>query len=147
MQTRRNFCKCCLGAVLVGMRSPLVFGSESRGEGMKGNDMLAYCGIDCGKCGAYIATQKDDDNLRAETAKKWSEEFKIEVKPQNINCDGCPSNSKRIFSYCSMCDIRKCARDKKLKTCASCPEYSCDKLDKLLIQNAEARKALEGLRK
>jgi hypothetical protein len=147
MQTRRNFCKCCLGVVLVGMGSPLAFGSENRAEGMKENDLLAYCGINCSKCDAYIATQKNDDTLRAETAKKWSEEYKIEMKPEGVNCDGCTSNSGRIVNYCAICEIRKCAWEKKLKTCASCPEYSCEKLDKFLSQNDEARKILENLRK
>lgn len=147
MQTRRNFCKCCLGAVLVSTLTPLAFGSENRDDGKKENNMLAYCGIDCSKCDAYIATQKNDDTLRAETAKKWSEAFKIEMKPESINCDGCPSNSKRLISHCAVCEIRKCAREKKVKTCASCPEYSCEKLDKFLSQNSEARKTLESLRK
>ncbi len=30
----------------------------------KGKKILAYCGIDCGACPAYIATKNDDDALR-----------------------------------------------------------------------------------
>jgi hypothetical protein len=43
--------------------------------------------------------------------------------------------------------IAKCAREKKLATCAACPEYSCGKLDAFLAQVPEARKTLEALRK
>lgn len=33
----------------------------------------SYCGLDCTKCDAYIATITSDNKLREETAKKWSE--------------------------------------------------------------------------
>ena len=33
---------------------------------------IAYCGLDCEKCEAYIATQNDDDDLRAKVAKEWN---------------------------------------------------------------------------
>lgn len=29
------------------------------------NKMIAFCGLDCTKCDAYIATQTNDDALRA----------------------------------------------------------------------------------
>ena len=35
--------------------------------------MIAYCGLDCEKCDAYIATVRDDQALREKTAKAWSE--------------------------------------------------------------------------
>lgn len=46
---------------------------------MKENKILAYCGIDCGACPAYVATQNNDDVLRphaqsqgiAGRAQKW----------------------------------------------------------------------------
>ena len=30
--------------------------------------MIAYCGLVCSDCGAFIATQKNDDKMRAEVA-------------------------------------------------------------------------------
>ena len=32
-------------------------------------DMIGYCGLDCEKCDAYIATVNDDQTLREKTAK------------------------------------------------------------------------------
>ena len=32
-------------------------------------DMIAYCGLDCEKCDAYLATIHDDQALREKTAK------------------------------------------------------------------------------
>jgi len=152
MSTRKQFCQSCLAMVLAGIGTPLIFGK--RGDEVKkekGKEkekkIIAKCGLVCSECSAYIATQKNDDALRAETAKKWSEMFKADIKPMDINCDGCQSESPRLFNYCSTCEIRKCARAKQVATCASCPEYSCKKLDEFLAQVPEARKVLEGLRK
>jgi hypothetical protein len=150
MPTRKQFCQSCLAMVLAGLGAPLLFGKkgdEVKKEEEKKEKIIAKCGLGCSECPAYIATQKNDDALRAETAKKWSEMFKADIKPTDINCDGCQSESARLFSYCQTCDIRKCAREKKVETCAACPEYSCAKLDAFLAQVPEARKVLEGLRK
>jgi hypothetical protein len=152
MPTRKQFCQSCLAMVLAGMGAPILFGK--RGDDVtkekgkeKGKKITAYCGLQCSDCPAYIATQKNDDALRAETARKWSEMFKSDIKAADINCDGCPTGSQRLFGYCTTCAIRKCAREKKLATCASCPEYSCQRLDEFLKQAPEARNVLEELRK
>ncbi len=34
---------------------------------------IAYCGLDCEKCDAYLATIHDDQALREKTAKLWAE--------------------------------------------------------------------------
>jgi hypothetical protein len=114
---------------------------------MKGNKMLAYCGIDCGACPAYVATQNNDDALRAETARKWSALYKAERKVEDINCDGCLGDSGRLFVYCGACEVRKCALERKVATCAVCPDYSCPRLDEFCALMPEARELLEGLRK
>jgi len=151
MPTRKEFCQCCLAMALAGVGGPLVFGKKGdetkKEEAKKEKKMIAKCGLTCSECPAYIATQKNDDALRAETARKWSEMFKADIKAADINCDGCPTESPRLFSYCSVCEIRKCALEKKAPTCAACPEYSCKKLDEFLAQVPEARKTLEELRK
>ena len=38
---------------------------------MKMNELIGYCGLDCGQCDARIATVNNDDELRARTAKLW----------------------------------------------------------------------------
>ena len=150
MPTRKEFCQSCLAMALAGLGAPLLFGKkgdELKKEEEKEKKMIAKCGIVCTECPAYIATKNNDDTLRAETAKKWSEMFKADIKAADINCDGCQSESQRLFSYCQTCEIRKCAREKKAATCADCPDYSCEKLDKFLTNVPEARAVLEGLRK
>jgi hypothetical protein len=156
-QTRKEFLKNCLWLTLSGLSFPLA--SPARGAiTQKTQDAsdkkhnpdektIAYCGITCTECPAYIATQKNDNQLRAETAKKWSEMFKASIKPEDINCDGCPTDSKRLFSQVSVCEIRKCARNKNVKNCAFCAEYPCPKLTKLFGFVPEAKATLEEIRK
>ena len=157
MQTRKEFCQTCLALAAAGLGAQQVFGDPgstakggeevSKTEVQKKVRIVAYCGITCSVCPAYIATQKNDDALRRETAKNWSEMFKADIKPEDINCDGCPTDSERIFNHCRVCDIRKCAREKRVKNCAFCPEYSCQKLSAFLAQVPEAKATLEEIRK
>ena len=110
--------------------------------------MIAFCGLDCTRCDAYVATKNDDNKLREETAKKWEKEFNHPgLRRSDINCDGCLSDSKRLFKHCRICEIRKCAKEKEVENCAHCEYYSCDKLEKLHKHTIEARINLENIRK
>jgi len=62
-------------------------------------EMIAVCGLDCHECGAFLATQDNDDQKRAEVAQEWSRLFKVEIKPEDINCDGCQSIGGLVFNY------------------------------------------------
>lgn len=156
-QTRKEFLRICLWLSLSGLGFPLVSAAREV-TGQKAPDtlgkknspqekMIAYCGINCSECPAYVATQKNDDRLRTETAKKWSEMFKASIKPEDINCDGCRADSKRLFSQVTDCEIRKCARNKNLENCAYCSEYPCAKLKELFAFVPEAKATLEEIRK
>ena len=108
--------------------------------------MIAYCGLSCSDCPAYIATQKDDDDERRKVAEMWSKEFNHDFNLEDINCDGC-LDGERVFHYCTICEIRKCAREKSIVNCAHCNEYVCEKLEKFFEMAPEAKKELEGIRK
>lgn len=47
-------------------------------------DMIGYCGLDCEKCDAYIATVNDDQILREKTAKLWAELNNAPILPEHI---------------------------------------------------------------
>ena len=72
------------------------------------NKRIAFCGLNCDEGGAFLATKENDGRKRAEVAQEWSKLFKVEVKPEDINCDGCQSIGERLFNYCNVCEIRKC---------------------------------------
>ena len=107
--------------------------------------MIAYCGLNCFKCDAYLATQQDSDSKREETAQKWSKLYRVEIKPEQINCDGCKSDERRFF-HCNMCEIRRCCISKRVDNCAVCEDYVCDTLSGFIKLAPEAGMALEKLR-
>ncbi len=108
--------------------------------------MLAYCGLLCSKCPTFIATRKDDQKQREEVARVWSKEYQAEIKPEDINCDGCKSETGRLFNHCKVCKVRGCAREKGVDNCAYCPEYACSELSAILNFVPAAKTALEEIR-
>ncbi len=109
--------------------------------------MVGYCGIICSDCPVLIATQKDDDEERKRVAEIFTRQYGKEYKPEDINCDGCISDGPRIFSYCNVCEIRKCGREKKVKNCAYCSEYPCEKLSGLFSKYSKAKETLDEIRR
>ncbi len=110
-------------------------------------EKIAYCGLNCETCSAYIAQQTDDQALREKTAKAWSGGGFV-VQPDQINCDGCHATANTFF-HCTQCTVRTCASARGFSTCAECGDYPCnDKLQTLWkqIQSAEAKATLDSLR-
>lgn len=108
--------------------------------------LIAVCGLDCTKCEAFIATQKNDDDLRAKVAHNWSIHYNIEILPEHINCNGCLSVGTKTYHCENMCEIRKCAKAKNLKTCANCKDYACSKLDEIFNYVPDAKNTLDSLK-
>ncbi len=108
-------------------------------------EMISYCGLACHECGAFLATKADDDDKRREVAELWSKEYGADIKPEDINCDGCLSEGERVLSHCTVCEIRKCGRDKAITNCAYCDEYACDKLESIFKMAPEAKKRLDDI--
>ncbi|MEM2088480.1 MAG: DUF3795 domain-containing protein [Thermoproteota archaeon] len=109
--------------------------------------LIAYCGLICSNCPAFLATQKNDDTERKRVAELWSKEFGGSFKPEDINCDSCLSTGERVFNYCRTCEIRKCGQSRKVQNCAYCEEYPCEKLENFFKLAPDARKNLDELRK
>jgi hypothetical protein len=97
-------------------------------------DLIAYCCLDCAKCGAYQATLKNDDALRAEVAARWK------MKPEQINCLGCKSD-KALFN----CTLKQCASKRGFPTCAHCPDFPTCK-DEQWSKYPALRQAAEAMR-
>ena len=110
------------------------------------DEMIAFCGSLCYECPAFLATKNDDDEKRAETAQVWSKQYNADIKPEDINCDGCMSESGRHFNYCDVCEIRKCGSEKSVVNCACCDEYSCEKLEKFFQIAPDNKKRLDDIR-
>ena len=109
--------------------------------------IVGYCGIVCSDCPVLIATQKNDDAERRRVAEVFTKQYGREYKPEDINCDGCISSGPRIFSYCTVCEIRKCGKEKNVVNCASCADYPCEKLSKLFAGYSKAKETLDEIRR
>ncbi|MCX5782934.1 MAG: DUF3795 domain-containing protein [Elusimicrobia bacterium] len=108
--------------------------------------MIAYCGLECEGCNAFIATKNNDNALREKTAKEWSELYKADIKPQDINCAGCRSDGKKFHYAENLCEIRKCCAAKKLENCASCETFPCEKLNEFFKSAPQAKETLTVIR-
>lgn len=115
--------------------------------GKGGNTMIAYCGLDCQQCEAFIATQADDDSLREKVAVEWARLYNAPIKPEHINCTGCRSDGPKTYYCDQFCQIRKCATQKLVSTCADCSQYPCLVLEQMFRLAPKAKEMLNALRK
>ena len=112
------------------------------------NQLIAFCGLDCAKCDAYIATQSNDEAAKQRVVEKWRVEFNSpDVNLASVTCDGCVSVSGRHGGYCAQCPIRACGVSHNVANCAHCADYSsCDKLADFFKQVPDARVTLDRVR-
>jgi hypothetical protein len=113
--------------------------------------MIAYCGLTCDTCPVHLATLEQDvlkrQTLRIDIAQKCREHYGMNLQPHDItDCDGCRSGTDRLFSGCVNCEIRGCAIDRELTSCAFCDDYGCEKLLKHFKADPSAQARLEILR-
>ena len=108
-------------------------------------DMIAYCGLDCGKCDAYLATINDDQALREKTAQLWAELNNAPILPEHINCEGCRVDGIKTVYCDSLCPIRQCALEKTVTICGDCADMEkCQTVGMVISNNPAALKNLKG---
>jgi hypothetical protein len=112
--------------------------------------MIAYCGLACDTCPIHLATLEQDalkqQTMRAEIARLCMEQYGMNLQTIDItDCDGCRT-SRRLFSGCTECMLRKCAMGRKLESCAFCDEYICENLQRHFEMDSTARTRLDELR-
>ena len=108
-------------------------------------DRIAYCGLDCEKCDAYLATINDDQALRERTAKRWAELNNAPILPEHINCEGCRVDGIKTVYCDSLCGIRQCALKKGVATCGGCADLEiCQTVGEIISNNPDALKNLRG---
>jgi len=55
------------------------------------SEMIACCGLVCTECPTFFPTQNDDDEATARTTAFDKKTYGFDLKPEEINCDGCLS--------------------------------------------------------
>ena len=109
--------------------------------------IVAYCGLVCTDCPAYIATQADDRPALEQVAARWREEYHApDITVESVICDGCLSSDGRHCSHCFECEVRACGLARGVINCAHCADYACDKLDGFFGFVPDARVTLDEIR-
>jgi hypothetical protein len=109
--------------------------------------IVAYCGITCSSCDAYLATQSRDQAELERVAAAWREQFDPSITAASIVCDGCLTVTGRLAGYCDVCPIRACATDRGVASCALCYDYVCSTLQGQLDHAPQLRVTLDAMRK
>ena len=108
---------------------------------------IAYCGLDCAACDAYLATLRDDQALRERTARLWAELNHAPILPEHINCQGCRVEGLKTVFCENLCGIRQCASHKSVATCGNCPDMEkCPTVGAIIENNPEALTNLKEVR-
>ena len=108
-------------------------------------DMIAYCGLDCEVCAAYLATVHDDQALRERTARLRAELNHAPILPGHINCRGCRVDGVKTVYCPSPSPFRQGGLKKAAATCGDCPEVDpCQTVGAIFSSRPEARENLKG---
>ena len=106
------------------------------------DQIIAYCGLNCSECGAFIATQENDVEKLKALALEW---YQVEDNPTFCLCDGCNTEGRKN-AHCSDCAVRACAISHGVANCAHCPDYGCDTLTGFFQHIPIAKENLEQIR-
>lgn len=85
-----------------------------------------YCGHDCARCITYIATRRNDDNLRRRAHSFYKESLGLDIPLEKFNCEG--GRSRNVFELCKECPFVKCCKGHSVDSCSKCPEYPCNEI-------------------
>ncbi len=95
------------------------------------------CGLYCGVCGIYQATQADDEKLLKIYLKIYRSLLPLHktLTFQDLKCNGCRSD--KISILCKSCSIRDCTADKNISGCHNCSEFPCTTVKEFPIPNGK----------
>ena len=110
------------------------------------NKIIAYCGLICSDCHAYIATQANDQEALEKVAAQWREEYNVpDITVEGVLCDGCLDGGLKC-NHCADCNIRACGVERGVVNCAHCDDYVCEKLESFFGFVPDVRETLDKIR-
>jgi hypothetical protein len=108
--------------------------------------IIAYCGLVCTDCPAYIATQANDRAALARVAAQWREEYDApDITVESVICDGCTTEGERKCSHWYECNIRICGTERGVVNCAYCDDYGCEEIEGFFSFVPDARARLDAI--
>jgi len=89
-------------------------------------EIIGYCGFSCHLC----AARSDNPAVRQKLVDGWRRFFGHEnYTAENVRCDGCRSEGRLADKTCQ---VRPCAQEKGVESCACCDEFPCKKIKPLM---------------
>jgi Protein of unknown function (DUF3795) len=96
--------------------------------------ILSACGYRCDLCRAFHLNLRGPEDQQ-EVAAAWKEYYEIDMLPEQITCDGCPSGPREGRELPGKdCRIRKCNAERGLENCGYCDEYPCETLEETMTR-------------
>lgn len=154
--SRRDFVRGITGAAFAGALSagPCLrgaFAGNQAGKGVSGGGekLVAPCGLYCGACPMYLATQENSPE-RLESLMKQFSAGKMQMKREDLLCDGCIGGG-RVAAFCRRCDIRSCAESRAdVAVCSDCLDVPCAKITRFnndgMVHHSEVIENLRQLK-
>ena len=91
-------------------------------------DLVGVCGLYCGACSIYRATQDNNEQKLQDFARGLSTRTGKNFTVEDVRCDGCLGKG-RIDLWCKNCQIRLCNKLQSGKLrCSDCDEFPCTRL-------------------
>ena len=84
-------------------------------------ELIAACGLYCGACGVYLATQDNDIDKIKYYAAALGQTY------EETLCDGCGAGRKSLFCT-KTCTFINCKQEKGVENCVDCHEFPCESL-------------------
>ena len=119
------------------------------GDTAKNEKLVASCGLYCGACPMYLATQENDDGRLASILKQYGPGLS-KMPKEDWQCDGCLGGG-RLATFCRKCAIRDSAMTRtKTRRCSECAELACSRITDFnndgMLHHAEVLENLRQLR-
>ncbi len=106
------------------------------------SELIAYCGLSCTNCAAYIATQENDTEKLTNLALEW---YGVENDATYCLCDGCTTEGRKN-KWCNECKVHDCAKNHGVINCAYCDEYGCETISNFFTHAPNAKENLDLIR-
>jgi phage FluMu protein Com len=105
-----------------------------------GQELIAACGLYCGSCGIYIATQEKDSEKILQYAVVLNQSY------EDTLCDGCGAVRKSL--HCSrFCNFFDCKHQKGVTSCNICDEFPCQALYEFKFKMPHRAEIIDSLKR
>lgn len=88
---------------------------------------LSPCGLYCGVCGIMIAHKDNNVKFKEKLSKVYG------LEPEQIACEGCLAPEDKVFSFCKVCPIKMCNKERNYQGCHQCQDFPCDIIENFPI--------------